>query len=46
MCFTDIIVHVRVVEIVEAGGDRTRIQFRQLSELPAALRDDEAARFD
>lgn len=38
--------HVRVVEIVEAGGDRARIQFRQLSELPAALRDDEAARFD
>lgn len=38
--------HVRDVEIIEAGGDRTRLRFVELSETPARLRADEAARFD
>lgn len=38
--------YVREVEIVEAGGDRTRLQFVALSETPARLQPAEAARFD
>lgn len=38
--------YVREVEIVEANGDRTRIQFSGMSETPAVLAADEASRFD
>jgi outer membrane lipoprotein-sorting protein len=38
--------YVREVEIVEANGDRTRIQFSGMSETPAVLAGDEASRFD
>ena len=38
--------YVRQVEIVEAGGDRTRLQFNALSETPARLQPAEAARFE
>lgn len=38
--------HVQQVEIVEASGDRTRIQFKNLSESPTTLRSDEADRFE
>jgi hypothetical protein len=38
--------YVREVEIVEANGDRTRIQFSGRRETPAVLAADEASRFD
>lgn len=38
--------YVREVEIVEAGGDRTRLKFLAPSETPARLQPAEAARFD
>ncbi len=38
--------HVREVEIIEAGGDRTRLRFSELAETPARLSPAEAARFD
>lgn len=38
--------YVREVEIVEANGDRTRIQFSGMRETPAVLAADEASRFD
>ncbi len=48
--FTSIVLtgdrHVRTVEIVEAGGDRTRLHFVELSETPSRLQPEEAARFD
>lgn len=38
--------HVRHVEIDEANGDRTVLEFTGISESPAVLSDAEAARFD
>src|SRR5690606_32420450 len=36
--------YVRSVDIAEAGGDRTRLRFKALSEQPARLRPEEEAR--
>lgn len=38
--------YVREVQIVEAGGDRTRLEFLNFREAPARLSVDEAKRFD
>jgi len=38
--------HVRQVELEEASGDRTLLEFSALRETPAELSDDEAGRFD
>jgi hypothetical protein len=38
--------YVREVELREANGDVTRLHFKAMSEAPATLTRDEAARFD